>query len=243
MVPLDELDDEFDGFKKRRWHIPPAAYKPIAIGVLILAVIIGIFTVKACIHPVTVITSSSLKSVLVESSDLVTSYSYYSGVMKIDDYQKLQEWNIPLTRKRLLYIYQGKAVLGLDFKKINVDVAGDTIFVKCPPVSIISNSIDEDTIEIYDETKNIFNQIGADDVFGTLGEAKKQAEENMLTNGTLEGAREAAQKAIVRILELNPDVKKGKYKIVVDVPKSKKIEYLDDSSKGVSIQEYDPDKD
>ncbi len=212
--------------EKKNWSIPKWAV------IVILAAALGgggFFGFLASSRSVTNISSSSLKNVLVEANDLVTTYNYYSGISKIENYRQINDWNIPFTGKQLVYVYQGKAVLGLDVDKINVDVRGKTIHVTCPPVCIISNSIDPDSIEVYDESTNLFNPIRANDVFDSVADAQKDAEEEMVHNGALQTAREASVKAVTQILEMFPGIK-GEYTIEVVVPESDTLKYIDDSS-------------
>lgn len=47
--------------------------------------------------------------------------------------------------------------------KIKIEINNNTITVSIPDIEILSNEIDESSIEVYDETKNVFNPISIND--------------------------------------------------------------------------------
>ena len=69
----------------------------------------------------------------------------------------------PVDKKSFLLTYAGQLKAGVRMDQAEVDVKGKTITVLLPEVEILSNIIDEKSIEVYDETKNIFNPISIED--------------------------------------------------------------------------------
>ncbi|WRK53352.1 DUF4230 domain-containing protein [Coprobacillaceae bacterium CR2/5/TPMF4] len=57
--------------------------------------------------------------------------------------------------------------------KIKVDVSNDNITVSIPDIEILSNEIDESSIEVYDESRNIFNPISVND-YATFATSQKK---------------------------------------------------------------------
>lgn len=204
--------------RERKYRLRPrvsATLVMIALGcVLVFGVMLGS---RLSLKSVTNITSTTLKNTLVEAQDLVSSYNYYSGIGKIENYQQLSDWNIPFTGKRLLYTYQGKVSLGFNTSDIDVKIHGNVIDVTCPPVQILSNEIDPDSIEVYDESNNIFNPLKADDIFDNLNLEMRKQEEALKTNGILADAKEAAKNAVRQLVAASTG-SVGDYTIQVSIP-------------------------
>lgn len=109
------------------------------------------------------ITSTALTQQLQEVNDLAVMEYNYTKVGKFENSLTLNGWNIPLTKKSFLLTYAGQLKAGVRMDQAEVDVKGKTITVLLPEVEILSNIIDEKSIEVYDETKNIFNPISIED--------------------------------------------------------------------------------
>ena len=60
-------------------------------------------------------------------------------------------------------LIQNRIEQASDLSKANVEINDSTIHVTVDKPTVISNSIDESSIEVYDETKNIFNPISVSD--------------------------------------------------------------------------------
>ncbi len=152
--------------------------------------------------------STTLSNVFAESNDIVTCYNYYTGIGKIEGSKQFQEWNIPFTGKRLLYTFQGKALLGINGKKIEVDTDEENkiIHVHCPAIQILSNEIDPGWVEVYDASNNIFNPLTAEEIYDNLEVEKSKQEEEMLSNGAIEAAESNAKSALTDILRLSGKV-------------------------------------
>ena len=153
------------------------------------------------------ITSTALTQQLQEVNDLVTMEYNYTKVGKFENSLQLNGWDIPLTTKSFLLTYSGKLSAGVDMSKAEVNVKDHTISVKIPEVAIFSNVIDEKSIEVYDETKNIFNPISIKDYTTFATQQKDMVEEEAIENGFLSEAATKAQSAIRKFLEMIPELK------------------------------------
>ena len=119
------------------------------------------------------ITSTLIQNRIEQASDLVTTKYHYTKVGKFENSLNLNGWSIPLTNKYFILTFEGEIQLGTDLSKANVEINDSTIHVTVDKPAVISNSIDESSIEVYDETKNIFNPISVSDYKAFCARTKK----------------------------------------------------------------------
>lgn len=167
----------------------------------------------------TSITSTQLKSSLEQASDLITTKYYYSEIGKFDNSYELNGWSIPFTEKSFILTYQGEAQLGFKTSELDVQVQGNKIYVKCPSIEVLSNSIPSESVEVYDQSYNIFNQVSIDDYLQFETEQKAQAVKRMQESGVFEKAQGDARAAIVQLLNMIPQIQES-YAIDVEFPNS-----------------------
>lgn len=153
------------------------------------------------------ITSTSLTQQLQEIQDLAVLEYSYTKVGKFENSLELNGWDIPLTKKSFLLTYSGKLQAGIDMSQIEISIDKKTITVLLPDVKIIGNILDEDSIEVYDETKNIFNPISINDYKVFASTQKTMVEEEAIENGFLSEAATRAQSAIRSFLEMIPEIR------------------------------------
>jgi hypothetical protein len=79
--------------------------------------------------------------------------------------------------------------------------------VRVPEPRILSHETDENSIEIFDETNNIFNPISIDDYSTFFAESKTDMESKALNNGILDEALQNAQNIITQCLNSNENIK------------------------------------
>ena len=161
-----------------------------------------------------VITSTALIQQLQEVNDLAVLEYNYTKVGKFENSLTLNGWNIPLTKKSFLLTYAGKLTAGVSMEDAQVNVNNSTITVTLPEVEILSNVIDENSIEVYDETKNIFNPISIEDYTAFATQQKAAVEEEAIENGLLSEAATKTQSAIQKFLNMIPDIQEN-YEIKV----------------------------
>lgn len=128
---------------------------------ILIAFIGGMFFMNKQTEPE--ITSTLIQNRIEQASDLVTTKYHYTKVGKFENSLNLNGWSIPLTNKYFILTFEGEIQLGTDLSKANVEINDSTIHVTVDKPAVISNSIDESSIEVYDETKNIFNPISVSD--------------------------------------------------------------------------------
>ena len=150
---------------------------------------------------------------LTEISDLATYKYAYTNTASQESNLKIKNWNIPFTTKRFIVKYDGEIKAGVDLSKVTIHVAEDnTITITMPKATILSHEIDESSLEVLDETKNIFNRIQIEDYNSFQTEQKKICEEYALERGLLDKAYDNAKKVITEMIQTVPDA--ADYRIV-----------------------------
>ena len=153
------------------------------------------------------ITSTALTQQLQEVNDLAVMEYNYTKVGKFENSLTLNGWNIPLTKKSFLLTYAGQLKAGVRMDQAEVDVKGKTITVLLLEVEILSNIIDEKSIEVYDETKNIFNPISIEDYTAFATQQKDKVADEAVENGLLSEAATKSQSAIRKFFNMIPEIK------------------------------------
>ena len=90
-------------------------------------------------------------------------------------------------------------------KEANIEINDSTIHVTVNKPTVISNSIDESSIEVYDETKNIFNPISVSDYKAFAVEQKEKALSEAKKKGLMKTAQKNTEKSIKEIISIIPD--------------------------------------
>lgn len=170
---------------------------------ILIAFISGIFFANKQTEPE--ITSTLIQNRIEQASDLVTTKYHYTKVGKFENSLNLNGWSIPLTNKYFILTFEGEIQLGTDLSKANIEISGSTIHVTVDKPTVISNSIDESSIEVYDETKNIFNPISVSDYKAFAVEQKEKALSEAKKKGLMKTAQENTKKSIKQIISIIPD--------------------------------------
>lgn len=170
---------------------------------ILVAFIGGMFFMNKQTEPK--ITSTLIQNRIEQASDLVTTKYHYTKVGKFENSLNLNGWSIPLTNKYFILTFEGEIQLGTDLSKANVEIDDSTIHVTVDKPAVISNSIDESSIEVYDETKNIFNPISVSDYKAFALEQKDKALSEAKEKGLMKTAQENTKKSIKEIVSIIPD--------------------------------------
>lgn len=173
------------------------------VAFILIAFISGIFFANKQTEPE--ITSTLIQNRIEQASDLVTTKYHYTKVGKFENSLNLNGWSIPLTNKYFILTFEGEIQLGTDLSKANIEISDSTIHVTVNKPTVISNSIDESSIEVYDETKNIFNPISVSDYKAFAFEQKEKALSEAKKKGLMKTAQENTKKSIKQIISIIPD--------------------------------------
>ena len=184
----------------------------LAIG-LIVAIAIGILILNGR-RGVPKITSDLIGERLQYVQDLVSVEYYYKDVSSIERSRlQLLGINIPFTGNRAILSYEGVIKYGVDVSQAEIDVSGDIITLTLPEGKIISHEVPENSIEIFDEGKNVFNPITIRDYVNFQSERKAEMEAHALEKGFPSMAREKAGESLKAMLNLMPGMED--YKITI----------------------------
>lgn len=170
---------------------------------ILIAFISGIFFANK--QTESEITSTLIQNRIEQASDLVTTKYHYTKVGKFENSLNLNGWSIPLTNKYFILTFEGEIQLGTDLSKANIEISDSTIHVTVDKPTVISNSIDESSIEVYDETKNIFNPISVSDYKAFAVKQKEKALSEAKKKGLMKTAQKNTKKSIKQIISIIPD--------------------------------------
>lgn len=170
---------------------------------LVVAFVGGMFFANKQTEPE--ISSTLIQNRIEQASDLVTTKYHYAKVGKFENSLSLNGWSIPLTNKNFILTFEGEIQLGTDLSKAEVEIKDSTIHVTVHKPTVISNSIDESSIEVYDETKNIFNPISVNDYKKFAVEQKETALSEAKKKGLMKTAQENTKKSVKEIISVIPD--------------------------------------
>ena len=137
----------------------------------------------------TAITSDLLSQQIQGISELASVEYNYTNMGKYENQATFYGWKVPFTTK------------SLDMSLVEVHMSGKNINISIPEAKILSHEIDEKSIEVFDETKNIFNQISITDYNQFAIDQKESMENKAKEKGLLEEAQNKAQETIKTFVE------------------------------------------
>ncbi|MBR0311793.1 MAG: DUF4230 domain-containing protein [Oscillospiraceae bacterium] len=152
------------------------------------------------------ISGETIRSGMTDIGELATEEYWFTQVQTYDSTKSAQifdfSFDLPLTRNKFVYSYDGVIKAGVDFAaaSVEVDNALRRVTVTLPKARILSSEIDYDSFELYDEQKSIFNPLSVRDVNKSDGELLRSAEKDAIAKGVLTRADENAETLVVNFL-------------------------------------------
>ena len=98
---------------------------------------------------------------------------------------------VPFTGRNFLVTYDGKVKAGIanaELIEVRVDDAARTLIIETPHTEVLSSTISQESIDVYDQSMNPFNQIRVEDIPTFLAEQERNAEDTAVQQGLLERA-------------------------------------------------------
>ncbi len=134
--------------------------------------------------------------------ELTTQSCTYTNVQVIRNSRQVLGITVPFTQSHYIYSYDGEIKAGIDFSKVTfaVDEPNRQITISMPPVQVFSNEIDQDSLTIYDEEKNIFTPLKLTNLNDSLTQLKTESEASAVANGLLENAMTNAETLVISFL-------------------------------------------
>ena len=153
-----------------------------------------------------VITSDLLGQQLQTVQELVSVEYHYTNMGKFENQVDFYGWKVPFTTKRFLVSYDGLIKAGVDLSgaTVEVDEVQKSVTITLPESRILSHEIPEGSIQVFDETRNIFNPITIEDYTGFTRDQKAEVEQRAIDEGLLTGASEKAREAVETLAALLP---------------------------------------
>ena len=173
--------------------------------IIVIVVIAVVFFFVGKIWPSgeepTAITSDLLSQQIQGISELASVEYNYTNMGKYENQASFYGWKVPFTTKSFILSYDGKIKAGIDMSLVEVHMSGKNINISITEAKILSHEIDEKSIEVFDETKNIFNQISITDYNQFAIDQKESMENKAKEKGLLEEAQNKAQETIKTFVE------------------------------------------
>ena len=180
----------------------------LSIVIIIAAAAAGFFTgtnwqgIIARSQPQIIV--EGIEGKITEIGEFSTAEYNYTNVGSFENNLKIKDWDVPLTTKRFIVQYDGLIKAGIDMSRVSVTASAGIITVTLPDAEILSHEIDENSLMVLDETKNIFNRITIDDYNTFAAEQKIICEQMALEKGLLETARDNAETALAELISAVP---------------------------------------
>lgn len=192
--------------ERKRRFTPHIKLRMIQAALLVASVVV-VFAAGAVwsrAGSATTVTSDLLSQRIRAVSEFATVEYHYTNMGKFENQVDFYGWKVPLTRKRFIVSYDGAIKAGVDAEKIAVQVHGKAVTITLPAAQVLSHEIDDDSLQIFDETTNIFNPLKISDYTGFAADQKSTVESKAVQNGLLTEAADKARDAVTRLLGLVP---------------------------------------
>ena len=175
----------------------------LVVAVAVVSLTVGAFLGKRNATPK--ITSDLIEQQIKNSSELTTLEYLYTNIGEFENNLDFNGWNIPLTTKEFVLSYDGVIKAGVDLEQLSVSVNKDVITITLPEAYITAHEIDEESVQLFNETTNIFNPIRVEDYIDFTTVLKEEKEADLETKGFLVEARERSKEVLTSLINTMTD--------------------------------------
>lgn len=203
--------------KKKKIHLNQT-FKNIIIIVVIACVFFFVGKLWPSGEEPTKLSSDLLSQQIQGISELATVEYNYTNMGKFENQATFYGWKVPFTTKSFIISYDGKIKAGIDMSQVEVKISGKKISISVPETKILSHEIDEKSIEVFDETKNIFNQISITDYNQFAIDQKDKIEQNVKDKGLLKESQDKVEDVITTFIKSSYQLS-DEYEIEVNIVK------------------------
>ena len=138
------------------------------------------------------ITGTFIDSKLEAAGELTSAKMIYNGLIHYSD------GSIPfLTQKAFNMTYRAEVRAGVDLSKANTEVTDSEVTVTLPAVEIFDISIDNDSIQYYDEKAALLNWERKEDAMDAIASAKEDVEQQTKEMDDLETMAQEQTKTLI----------------------------------------------
>lgn len=144
-----------------------------------------------------------LRSEIKDIGELATTEYLFTDAARFSDSKQFKNWNIPLTEKSFILKWSGVIKAGIDVTQVTIEVdeSAKKVIVTVPPATILSFTIDNDSVEVVDENNNIFNPISVNDKVNFDSKTEEAMKERAIENGLLEKAQTNAETILKYLIQ------------------------------------------
>ena len=146
------------------------------------------------------ITADLLTARVQQAQELVTVKYFYTNVGKFEKSSNFYGWRIPFSAISFLISYEGKFSAGVNLSRASVIKEGQRVIITLPRPEILSHEIDQDSLKVYDESRNLFNPISIEDYAQFSVDQQQAMEQKAMDGGLLEEAKGAAERTLTGLL-------------------------------------------
>lgn len=156
------------------------------------------FGLLSIARPNDVVESRVVRFGFEDIGELVTQSGYFTNVQVLESDREIFGVAVPFTHNKYIYSYDGVIKAGINFSQVSVkvDEEAKTIQVYLPQVRVLGSEIDETSLRVYDEVKNVFNPLKLAEVNLSLVKLKEEVQKTAIENGLLENARHNAESIV-----------------------------------------------
>lgn len=192
-------EEEVSRPRRRRFRLWPIV---LVLVLMAGAFASGVYFTSRETQPV--ITADLLGQQLRDIQELSTVEYHYTNMGRFENQKDFYGWKVPFTTKSFIVAYDGVIKAGIDLSDLELQVTGKTITVTLPEAKITSHEMDEDSLEVYDETHNIFNPIEIEDYNTFTADQKASIEQRAIENGLLTSAAQRAEDTVRGLIGMMP---------------------------------------
>ena len=153
---------------------------------------------RFCIGTESEVASRTVELGFKDVGKLVTQEAYYTNIQVIDNTRELFGYTVPGTRTKVIFSFDGMVQAGIDFEKVTVETDNDSriIIIGLPEAEIFTVVVDENSLQIYDESESIFTPLSVVAYQESRVKLQSEVREKAIANGMLENAAKNAQNII-----------------------------------------------
>lgn len=142
-----------------------------------------------------------------QSKELVSYKYFYTNTAMFENKKSVYGFNLPLTSKRFIISYNGKATLGVDLSHVSAEIKGKKIIISnLGEIKILSNELDENSMKIFDESTSLFSSWNIKDYQKFFGDQRLEIEKKIMESELPQQAKTSAEETIKQLLMLNPQI-------------------------------------
>lgn len=135
-----------------------------------------------------------VKEKLENAAELNTASYLCTYVFEKRDPKFLNGWELPFTEKFYIFSYEGLVKAGIkNLEQAQITQKDNQITIKLPKVEITNVDLDNDSLQVYDQSTNIFNPTKIEDLNEDQKVIKEKMKERAEECGLLELAKTNAE--------------------------------------------------